>query len=276
MITSSSYSGNGSLRDTATGGYETHDDMLELGRLLCSWNSTQKLTISGYCSQPRVLDSTIFPHNTLPSYRLTSLELRSLALPDSSLLELVGQNCSGTLKVLKLQCITDLTQDVLGDLLKVLGPTLEVFMMTGGAAENDERDSFDTAVLRPLKMLHTLVLSSDHFPETVLGVAVSLPSIRTVKIVKEHFSLNTAVASVSGASPSLELLELNLWEVGAVFWDPMQRWLISKCFYLKEIEFTLNGDNFEDIEDGKLAQPPADRAQSDSSPASPLYRMVGY
>ncbi|GAA6042828.1 hypothetical protein JCM8097_004449 [Rhodosporidiobolus ruineniae] len=241
-------------------------EMDELALLLCAWRELDSLTLSGYSSYPRLLSPSTAPVHAFPSYRLTNLTLISCDLTD--LLWLVGKSGS-SLKRLNIAATAGLSKEVLTHLFQLVGPTLEVLLLSLDIDDlhpSSSADPIDNAVVRPLQKLKVCNLSTDTaFSETILNELVVLPLIHTISLCFPAFTpsvVQSAVESVpvpSAASRKAGVkgneakplmtreLTLDAWETSTTI-DEAQRWSILQACEKRGIELSLNGFRREDIE----------------------------
>ncbi|GAA5928959.1 hypothetical protein JCM1841_006430 [Sporobolomyces salmonicolor] len=248
---SSSWTRQGRHSLTATGGTEEAPDMEALAHLLCTWRRLKHLTISGYSSYPRLIRPTIAPLHTLPTYHLTDLAVVSAALPDSTLLWLLG-NSACSLRSLNLAATTGLSAEVLSDLFELVGPTLENLFLSvdlDDLAPASSSTPLNSSILAPLGNLTSFNLSTDSaFLEEVLETLATLPRIRSIVLCFPSFSYRVARTATEHASASLRHLTLDSWDAADI-WTDHQRWLVLQECEKRDITFALNGLMKEDIEE---------------------------
>ncbi|GAA5836834.1 hypothetical protein JCM11251_005800 [Rhodosporidiobolus azoricus] len=238
----------------------SNPDMDELAHLLCTWCCLRSLTLSGYSSYPRILSGACAPVHTIPKYRLTDLTLISVDLNNSTLLWLLGSSGS-SLKRLNLAATSGLTREVISHLFTLVGPTLEVLLLSLDIDDlhPSSSDVLDNSLLSPLRALKTFNLSTDSvFADTVIETLVALPAIGSISLCFPAFSHATvlrAVESLERAS-GLSNLVLDAWETNTM-WEESERFQLLRACETRGIAVSLNGLGKEDIEEGKTAPRPS-------------------
>ncbi|GAA5898891.1 hypothetical protein JCM6882_004024 [Rhodosporidiobolus microsporus] len=260
----SSWSRNSGLRRASS----ANPDMDELAHLLCTWRTLKSLTLSGYSSYPRLLSGACMPVHALPTYRLTDLTIISVDLTNSTLLWLLGSSGS-SLKRLNLAATSGLTASLLSHLFTLVGPTLEVLLLSLDIDDlhpSTSADVLDNAILAPLTALKTFNLSTDSvFADSVVETLVALPSIESISLCFPGFShpiVLRAVQSVPVPTPPppegaggekkrsglLSSLVLDAWETNTM-WEESERFELLCAGEARGITLSLNGLVKEDIEE---------------------------
>ncbi|GAA5987538.1 hypothetical protein JCM11641_007179 [Rhodosporidiobolus odoratus] len=239
-------------------------DIAELAHLLCVSNRLETLTLSGYSSYPRLLSSHVCPSHTMPTYRLTDLTIISADLSNSTLLWLLGLS-STSLKRLNLAAVTGLTKEVLSHLFTLVGPSLEILLLSLDIDDlhpSSSSDSLDNSILAPLKALQSFNLSTDTvFLDTVLQTLVTLPELRIISLCFPSFGCEVVKRAIeivpvstrdeekSNDWEGLRRLTLDAWETSTM-WEETERWEVLQACEKRGVELSLNGLMKEDIEEG--------------------------
>ncbi|GAA5864005.1 hypothetical protein JCM8547_005306 [Rhodosporidiobolus lusitaniae] len=250
-----SFGRNGAIRSAGGG----TPDMEALAHLLCTWRSLKTLTLSGYSSYPRLFSASIAPAHTLPTYQLVDLTLISVDLSHSTLLWLLGSS-GKSLKRLNLAATSGLSKDVLKHVFELVGPTLEVLLLSLDIDDlhpSSSSEPLDNAILSPLTALTSFSLSTDTvFADTVLSELVDSsthPNLSTVSLCFPSFDFLTVLSALSsipvGEGGALKSLVLDAWE-NAMLWTDAQRWEVLQVCKKRGVgSVSLNGLGREEIED---------------------------
>lgn len=222
-------------------------DMRALAQLLLDWPLLKSLMLRGYRFGRPSLGGFDLTSNKIAEYCLVELVLRDIHLPDNSLNHLVR---SAGLTSLTLKLVTGIPTGVLEAALQALGPTLVRLTIT--SAEEDLAPLYEPEVLLPLVKLEKFHLYLDgFFPDTVLGVIASFPSIEEVEVNMFAISHRNASAALANPSSSLRNLDLGEYESGEPPWDVDQRWAFAKLCKSRGVALVLSGYDFDDLENGK-------------------------
>jgi len=251
-ITSASHGGHRQRRAHTAGTFESRDDVLALGRLLCDWTSLETLALTGYSDSPRILGSTIFSQEMSPSYQLTSLSLDGLNLAGSTLSQLVGPNCATSLKTLELSDVIELENETLKRVLDSIASSLIHLRITMQSDDGDVDDFFEPSIFAQLGKLESLTIDSDYFEDALLDTVVSLPSIEMINLNLTSFSFLIASAALDKASGTLEQVCFTDGSQPDHFWPLEERWELGKRCSAKGFDLMLNGWDFDEVEDGVI------------------------
>ncbi|GAA6025101.1 hypothetical protein JCM10207_003389 [Rhodosporidiobolus poonsookiae] len=256
-IYSSSWStlGRNGLTTRTVGG--AVPDMQELAHTLCTWRRLKALTLSGYSAYPRLFSPAILPAYAFPTFHLTDLTIISTDLSGSTLPWLLGSSAS-SLKRLNLAATTGLTKETLQHVFTLVGPTLEVLLLSLDVDDLHPASAstpLDDALLLSLTALRSFNLSTDTvFSDTLLSTLVTLPCLSSISLCFPSFSHDAVLSALESLPLSgpgqgaLTNLVLDAWESSAL-WTEAGRWAALQACEKRGIALALNGLVKEDIEE---------------------------
>ncbi|GAA5894567.1 uncharacterized protein JCM6883_002138 [Sporobolomyces salmoneus] len=210
--------------------------------------NAQILNVSGYCSRSRRLRSTSFPPSHIPSCQLTELKLTDMALPGRLIFSLIGSDPK-SLTLLALCSVTSITNDVLEEVFELVGSTLNELRLED---DSSMAGPYESQIFSPLVNLTRFFFTSDDdWTEDILTAVCTLSKIITVSVFVPSLSRRTATAALEGASLTLESLEIRVWNVN--LWDIEGLWSFTKVCIAKDVAFSINEMDEDDIEDDQIA-----------------------